>query len=198
MVETEEPPTEPDVRIDGSSTCDRQTGHVIVHVQIANDGDEAVTVIVTEVTYTGESQTVTVPADGTVTVDFDAGPAPLAGGDITVELPDGTVLKTTHSATNACTSTTTTPPTTTTAPPTTTAQPTAPPIVGGTTVHNSRCEGNGQDRPRCEGNVGTRVAPRGLAFTGLDDTVRFAGLALLLFGLGLLLIRVSRQRAPLA
>jgi hypothetical protein len=94
---------------------------------------------------------------------------------------------------------TTPPPTTpppTTAPPPTTPPPTSPPpTVGGKTVHHHhRCEGHGKNRPRCQPTVlGTTVAPKGLAFTGSDVTMRFGGLAVLLFGLALLLIGASRN-----
>ncbi len=117
------PPREFEFEADASSHCDRGTGHVIVEVEFTNLSDNSVTITITEITFTNQSQTVTVAPDETVVVEFDIGLAPKPGGQVTIDLgwtdmfPGVDTVTIPHSPTNACVSTTTVATTTPAEPP---------------------------------------------------------------------------------
>jgi hypothetical protein len=199
--------------VDEGSTCNRQTGHVTVHTDITNTGDLTLTVTVTEVTFSGQSDTAVVPPGASHEFLFDAGPAPLPGGVLAyhVEWDGGSEdFSRNHSPTNACTTTTTT--TTTVA--TTTTQPvagtTTQPVAGTTTqpVAATTTTQSPTVRPTSITSTKSRtttatpvvapttVRPGGTAFTGLENVVPFGAIALMLMtgGSGLLWVGSRRRR----
>jgi len=93
---------------DASSDCRAADGHVIVKVDFTNLSPNSMTITVTEITFTGASQTVTVPAGGSVHLEFDVGLSPKSPGVVEIEglwtdgFPGSRTDTENHSFTRAC------------------------------------------------------------------------------------------------
>ena len=174
--------------------CTDRPDNSLSHWIFSAGGNSSVTGAV--LTVDGSTYTMTQSGGGSWSADVPGGVPSSASVSYTGDLGSGqAVLTISCLGTGSSTPPPTTPPPTT--PPPTTPPPTTPPPVGGKTVHHHRpCEGHGQDRPRCQPTVlGSTVTPKELAFTGSSVSMRFGGLAALLFGLGLMLIGTSKKYA---
>jgi hypothetical protein len=95
-------------RSDASSDCRRADGHVIVKATFTNLSTFAVDVTVTEITFTQQSQTMTVAPAEQVLFQFDVGPGPKTTGFVEYSLgwtdgfPGTRTFTKNHSATPAC------------------------------------------------------------------------------------------------
>jgi len=195
---------------DAGSRCDPQTGHVTVYASIKNTGDLPLTVTVTEVTFQGDSDAAVVQPGQSHTFYFDAGAAPLPGGQVAyhVEWDGGSADFTRgHSPTEACTTTTRTTGTETTTTETrtttteagtsTTATGTTTPggtstsatsssSTTGTTVSGTTATSPFSSTTTPLGTTvgGKTVSPAGTAFTGIENVVPLGALALTLMTAG--------------
>jgi hypothetical protein len=176
-----------------SSDCHKEDGHVLVKLDFTNEGDEALKVKVTEVTFTGAMQTATVDGGEHTQFVFDVGQSPKPPGEVTVEV--GEESRTfDHSATPQCGPTPTPPPTTpppTTPPPTTPPPTTPPPTTPPPTTHTTT------PPPPTTHTHTTPPPPTPTADTGLPPGASGAGLASLLLasvgGLALLRARSGKE-----
>jgi hypothetical protein len=80
------PPREFKWTADASSDCRRADGHVIVKVVFTNQSAFSITVTATEITFTGQSQTMDVAPGQTVLFQFDVGHSPKPPGEVTLDL----------------------------------------------------------------------------------------------------------------
>lgn len=93
---------------DASSDCRLIDGHVIVKVDFTNLSPDSMTITVTEITFTNQSSTVTVPAGQMVHLEFDVGLSPKPTGQVKIDIgwtdnfPGVTSVTVNHSQTPAC------------------------------------------------------------------------------------------------
>ena len=108
------PPRTFTYRSDASSDCHRADGHVLVKATFTNLSPFSIDVTVTEITFTGQSQTMTVAPNQQVLFVFDVGLGPKSPGQVQYSLgwtdgfPGTTTFIKNHSSTPACGPTTTT------------------------------------------------------------------------------------------